>query len=410
MVTEGSDKMGRKERPLYLHSTKYPQLVVDIQHYTAEKGRIRVIGTPLKPEDLSPYEAIPPYKTKPVSPKLLKGAEAEAIKAIENCYYEQFGQGKLDEDAIRAAFEKVKSAVEDGMRLRPGWKAPSTNKSVILYFERNTLRLIIPVLLNIKVFLDSDREEFRENLYKKCLQSSGEREDVARETLEKHLQEAEIVLSHMRDMDSRIPEIELVDSESRFKARREEKTKMLLYAILATFYKSVMDLVNLDPKFAFFAVLVIYGMRPAEAAGCNPSDIIWYDSFCVVALQNQEVEGIRSPKLKNDFSVRPVIISYWGKCVLEKCCELIGDDFPKDNTAMNRSSECSARVKELLLKAGATEEDFSDLSEDIPEEDLDSCLSRKNPELKKADKLQKIACYVMHQPILVFINRCTAAQ
>ena len=50
------------------------------------------------------------------------------------------------------------------MHLRPTWRGASTNKQVILFFQRNTLEHVIPYLLSDRMLLDEDRQALLEKL------------------------------------------------------------------------------------------------------------------------------------------------------------------------------------------------------------------------------------------------------
>lgn len=383
------------ERQLNLHRSRYPTLVVDIQINELSDGRLRVLGRAINPEDNTEYAEINAFRTSPVQNNRKNSAITEAKETLERRFYEVYRNGLLDEQAIRDAFQKVKEGVESGEWLRPSWKSASTNKSVMLYFERNTLEIIIPYLINNRMFLDSDRNEIYQQIYEKCYRSCGNRVDAAHEAAVKNLKNADIVLAHMRDVDDRIPNISLTPEGFCPREHRNEQVKMLPYAVLTKFYQALTDLVKTNPRLAFFGILVVYGMRPAEAAGCTPADIMWSESYCVVQLRFKELDGKLSSRLKNKYSVRPVIISYWGTCLLCSCSELIGDSYPKNGDAMNISSECAQEIKRMLLDAGAAEAVLKSLAEDLTDEDLDD--TSKLPEESRSDYAKKIGCYVLRR-------------
>ncbi len=383
------------ERQLNLYRSRYPNLVIDIQIKNLRDGRLRVLGRAINSEDNVEYAEINAFQSFPVPKKLLKGAITRVKESLERRYYELYGGGKLDEQSICNAFQKVKVDVQSGKRLRPSWKAQSTNDGVVQYFERNTLDIIIPYLINSRMFLDSDRDEIYQKLYEKAYRSCGTQEGAAHEATTKHLKDADVVLAHMRDADSRIPDITLTPEGFCLRVERNEQVKMLPYTVLEKFYQALTDLVEVNPLLAFFGVLVVYGMRPAEAAGCTPNDILWHDNYCVVQLRFKELEGKLSNRLKNKYSVRPVIISYWGMSLLRRCSDLIGDSYPKNGDAMNISSACAQGIKRMLLDAGAAEAVLKSLALDLTDDDLDDI--SKHPEESKADREKKIGCYVLRR-------------
>ena len=383
---------------LSLHPSRYPEMCVNIRKKTINDGRIRVIGTAMRAEDETEYPDIASYTTKPVSKKRLNSAVMEAVAAIEAKYYEVYGDGKLTKASVCAAFDGVRSDVGQGLRLQPTWKAKSTNEMAISFFERNTLLLLMPYLLSDRPYLAEDREKLESEMNQICLRHGSATDTIARENAAKHLKNAEIILSHMRDRDSRIPDLPLSSPEYRVRARREEQIKMLPIPVLLAFYRKVRALVPEMPKRVFFAVLVSYGLRPAEAAGTKPSDISWGTDHCAVMVAHQEVDGRITDHLKNTYSKRIVIISYWGMVLLRQCCDLIGDNYPADGTAMIMADECADWVKGLLIEAGATDTQLDDIGGDITEEDMDdSSIDPSHPAKGKADRTKKIGCYVLRR-------------
>lgn len=380
-------------------STKFPDLIVDIRSIELSDGRSRVRAVAMDSETDMAYSEIPPYTTKPVSKKRRANAEAEAIAEMEKTFFGRYGPGVADEKAIYAAFSSVKADVDAGFRLRPTWKAQSTNDQAITFFERNVLSLVLPYLsADGPMFLDMDRAKIEAELVDDATRHCGGDIVKAREAVMKHLLQADTILAHMRDKDPRIPEIRLSSDAPIVRAVRNEQIKMLDIAVLLKFYAHLLSLAEQFPKRVFFAILVIFGFRPAEAAGTKPCDIAWYKHYCVIQVAHQEVIGKISDKLKNKYSYRAVIIPYWGRALLSLCCEQIGESYPKDDTAMNLSTECSAWVKEMLLSCGASAEEIRAISESIPDSDLDAdCTDAKDPEQSAKNKEQKIACYVLRR-------------
>lgn len=385
-------------RPLILQATKFPSLVVDIQTRTVRDGRIRITGTAICAEDQAAYPDIARYETKPVSPKRINSAIREAITEIEARYRDIYLKPTLSETDIRTACASVAAKVEDGMHLRPTWRGASTNKQVILFFQRNTLELVIPYLLSDRMLLDEDRQALLEKMTQICADNGSASLEAARENAVKRLEQADLILLHMRDCDALIPELSFTPAGFGEHAYRPEKVKMLQIAVLLAFYAALHRLIRQYPKEVFFAVLAIYGFRPAEAAGVKPSDIMWFSNFCVVPVQFQEVKGKLSRRLKNEYSARLVTISLWGMRILKECCDLIGDDYPKDDTAMNSSPACAEWVKARLIEAGASEALLVDIAKDIPAEDMDdSSTDQKYPDKAGADRDAKVGCYVLRR-------------
>ena len=275
------------KEPLYLYPTKYSALTVDIKERTLKDGRIRITGTAIRAEDGSPYADIAPYETKPVSLRRRNSAITEVIATIEARYQETHMRKALTEEDIRAAFAVVSAKVADGMRLRSTWRASSTNNQVILFFERNTLSVVMPYLTSDRMmFLDEDRKTVLEKMTEICSRHGSANREAALENAAKRLEEADLVLSHMRDCNPLIPELSFAPKELVARAYREEQVKMLPIPVLLAFFASLHRLVQQFPREVFFAVLVTYGLRPAEAAGAKPSDIIWMPSYCIVPVKS----------------------------------------------------------------------------------------------------------------------------
>ena len=255
--------------------TKYPNLIVDIKQIELSDGRCRIRATAVDSESDVPYSDIPPYTTRPVPKKRRANAETEAIAELEKTFYSMYGAGVADEKAIYAAFSSLKADVGSGFQLRPTWNAQSTNDQAITYFERNVLGLALPYLVsNAPMFLAADREQIEASLIQDAARHCGGDMVKAREAVGRHLLQADTILAHMRDKDPRIPEIRLASDAPIVRAVRSEQVKMLSITVLLKFYSLLFSLAEQFPKMVFFAVLVVFGFRPAEAAGTKPCDII----------------------------------------------------------------------------------------------------------------------------------------
>lgn len=104
-------------------------------------------------------------------------------------------------------------------------------------------------------------------------------------------------------------------------------------------------------------------------------------------------------KLKNEYSRRIIIIPYWGKVLLERCCERIADNYPQDNHAMHCSKECSLWVKQLLIEIGVEEEYINEVGMLIPNDDMDddAVLTPTSTAETLEIRSYKIACYVLRR-------------
>ena len=61
--------------------TKYPGLIIDINTKLLKDKRLRVIGRGINPETETEYTELPPYTTRPVSPKRLASAKWNKSKS-----------------------------------------------------------------------------------------------------------------------------------------------------------------------------------------------------------------------------------------------------------------------------------------------------------------------------------------
>lgn len=387
-----------KNLPFY-RQTKYPDLFAALTYKNLPDGKTRVTAIPIH-QDQSRWSELAPYTTKPVTPSRLASAEAEAIARLVAAYENLYGTDVITADDIVKVVEAINNDVKsNNLRLRTTWAATSTNLMALLFFERNTLEQLKPYLVTSqrKQFFDSDRQSIEDNLTSICARHCGGDLDKAREAAQKHLAEADIILDHIRTRCP-VPDIKL-SRDFIVRADRDEQIKMLSLTVLATVYDTLpKDYLPSKPKIVFFAVLCIFGLRPAEAAGTLPCDILFFEDYCVVDVKHQEVDGLRSTRMKNPYSPRKVIIPLWGKTLLKQCVDLIGTNYPTDGTAMLKSADVAPLVKALLLKCGADEGEIKQVANTITSDDLDtaSCDPSKRAESEQ-DKERKIACYVLRR-------------
>ena len=270
-------------------------------------------------------------------------------------------------------------------------KSPNTIRAAITYYERHILELLAPFLdTGSRPLTDTDREE----IIKRLVANTKVRSDDSseREIVMRHLVDSDTITSVLAQRNSRIPELRLTPSGVQTHTPKIEQRKALPREALIGFYRDVVALADSNPKLAFFTVLVIFGMRPAEAAGTLPSDIRFYPNYCVVLVNSQEDNGRIVSRLKRECSRRPVIIPYWGRCLLGMCCAAIGE-YPTDGTAMHTAVECSAAVKQMLQAAcAAYTVTLDELSDSIDSDDLDDADTKKSK-----SQSGKIACYILRR-------------
>ena len=159
---------------------------------------------------------------------------------------------------------------------------------------------------------------------------------------------------------------------------------------MSAFCAKLTSMISRNPQLVLFAVLMIFGLRPAEGAAIKPCDIVFMETYCILYVVAQGKNGTIVNRTKNADSIRTVVIPYWGMQMLRECCRCIGEDYPRDDVPMNDPEECSYAIKELLTESGASEEIFSEallITGDMDPEDSD------NPQAAK----KKIACYVLRR-------------
>lgn len=372
--------------------TSIPSLVYDETVTLLKNGKYVVSGIAINPETNTPYEDIPLMRSKTVSTNRLDAAKNEVRNKLEDAYIKLYGLNPANADAMRAAFNRVKTEVCDkGLQLTPRWKDKRTNTQAITFFERNVLELILPFANpKTRMLLESDRQDIRNALLQAAKERNGENEDNAEVTVKRHLQHADIIYMKMRDQDERLPDLRLSSDELTTKVPRKEQLKYLSRELLMKFYRALAKHIASDAKKVFFSIFVVMGLRPAEAAARKPSDIVWHETYCVAEVNSQERNGVLDTHLKNNYSRRVIIIPYWGRCLLKMCCDVIGENYPKDNTAMNDAAKCSVWVKDLLKSCGASDSVVNIASAAVEEDDYDAGES-------SSVRQDKIVCYVLRR-------------
>ncbi|MBR0194825.1 MAG: hypothetical protein IJQ32_01070 [Paludibacteraceae bacterium] len=326
-------------------------------------------------------------------------AIGNAIDKAVKRYEQLFGRGPAaTAEDMDQALKALKYALAQPKPhgLISSW-SPQTTNVAIKYFERN-------VLPKIRAFADvtnhkfcmADRDDIESKLIEETMQRNGQDHDRAVESVSNHLRDADIIYAHMRDKNSNLPAIRLSRTLAPAAASRQEQVKHLPREVLSKLYESIAEMAAKDPKFALFAVLVVFGLRPAEAAAVKPHDISFYDAeeYCMVTVECQERAGKIDRRLKNKHSYRHVLCPKWGYTVLLECCNRIGEDYPHDDAVMNRAQDCAARVKNLLVQCGAGASDLDKLAESIEDDDLDLEDTRDKAKALRSDK---VACYVLRR-------------
>lgn len=378
-------------------------IIADLSAKEMKDDKVVVSGYAVRRDDESIVEEIGKVVGDPKNKKYKDLAINSAITKIVNAYNIYIGyQPPTQEDLVNTFANLRRDVLSDAMLvLYPRWKARATNENALTFFERNVLDLLKPFFgPNAKAFLPSDRDAIEGKLTETIAKRSRCSEESARENAQQRLRDADIIYSHLRERDSRFPDIRLAPAVPLKHQPKPEQVKYLPYNVLCKFYKIVKETAKTDPKFALFCVMVIFGLRPAEAAGRKPTDITWHDKFCTIKVDTQERGGILDPRMKNDYSPRVLIIPYWGKKILETCCREIGDDFPKDEHAMNIAVDCAARVKAILINECGAKEALLAAVNELTDDDFDTDDTKDRT---GAMKDAKIGCYVLRR---IFCSKC----
>lgn len=358
-------------------------------------GRVKLIRADKETEITEVGVVDSPLYTHKMSRYAISNAIGKAVKRYEQL----FGRGPAAtaEDMDRA-LKALKYALAQPKPhgLISSW-SPQTTNVAIKYFERNVLPKIRAFAdVTNRKFCMADRDDIESKLINETMQRNGQDRDRAVESVTNHLRDADIIYGHMRDKNSNLPEIRLSRTLAPAAANKQEQVKHLPREVLTKLYAAIAEMSAEDPKFALFAVLVVFGLRPAEAAAVKPRDISFYDAegYCMVTVDCQERSGTIDKKLKNKHSYRHVLCPKWGYAVLRECCNWIGEDYPHDDAAMNRAQDCAARVKDLLVQCGAGASDLDKLAESVEDDDLDPEDTRDKAKALRSDK---VGCYVLRR-------------
>lgn len=351
-----------------------------------------------------PIDGLPTRSSRWVNLKRKQHAVTEAIAKIERVYRAVYADNPLTEDNIRDAVDRLMEECRSGARhLRHAWKDTATNTRAMTFFVRNSLDLIIPYIMSDQIFLESDRTMLFDKLVELSLPRVKGDVQTARENAYKRMTEIDIIYANLKEILPSLPDITFEPSEPVKPAPKKEQLKTLPRTVLTKFYQRLAESVDTAAKYVFFSVLVVFGLRPAEAAAQKPCDILFFRRFCIVRVRSQVKKGVITPKLKNEYSRRPVIISFWGRSLLQLCKDAIGEDYPHDETTpMHLPTICARWVKELLLSCGCQDQQLTDLAADLTGDDFDD--DDDDDELSpSARKSAKIGCYILRR---IFAGIC----
>lgn len=377
------------------YSTAIPHIVVDISIRERKDGKIVAKGIPKNRQTDEYIEEIGAVERTADSRKRKSQLIRRTIEEIERRYRQIQPEEAADAEAMREAFAIVKRKVEEGLRLKPGWKNKETNQNELKFFERNILKLLLPFANpEERQYLATDREEIEKTIKEGCQRRSRGKDGGDIEAAYSHLQGADLIYQAMREVNPRLPDIILAPDDALRRTPPEEQTKALTVSTMRQFCAKLKNLISKNPKLVFFAVLMIFGLRPAEGAAIKPCDIVYEGTYCYLCVVAQGKKGIIVNRTKNTDSIRIVVIPYWGMKILEECCRCIGEDYPHDDgIAMNDPEQCAEAIKDLLIRCGASEQIFSN---NVLKE-LDSCDMEPEDSEDPREAKKRIACYVLRR-------------
>lgn len=376
------------------YTTTIPNIIVDISIRTRKDGSIVGKGIPKNRQTEEYIEEIGVFESTAGSAKREAQLIRRIIEEIELRHQQIQPEKEPDSKALKAAFAIVEQKVETGMRLKTGWNSLETNQNAIKFFKRNVLELLLPFANPAeRQFLVTDRETIEEAIKKGCLNRNRGKVGGEVEAAYTHLQNADLIYQSMRAVDPRLPEITLSSDSVLRRIPPEEQAKALSRSTMRKFCDKLKSMISKNPKLVFFAVLMIFGLRPAEGAAIKPCAIVFMETYCFLHVVVQGKKRSIEKSTKNSDSIRIVVIPYWGTQMLRECCHCIEENYPHDNATMNDSVQCSFAIKELLIESGASEEFFSEtVLKELSTMDMDP-EDREDSQVAK----KKIACYVLRR-------------
>lgn len=261
------------------------------------------------------------------------------------------------------AFRQV---AESEHPINPKWSI-DTRQTALTYFSRHTL-VFLGEFDDIE-FLSSDREALKQEIFDSISDNARSQgiDRQMRQTLQKHLDEADAIYAAMRQEDPSLPAI--VFSEGKRKARIQTETiKSLPRAVRRRFVCELEKRIATEPQMVFGAILMWDGgLRTGEAAAVIYSlDIRFIDETnAVVEVEWQEKNGFRSAILKTKNAYRIVPLSYWGITMLQRCLGAMPSACTKSRNqplaAPLRKRDLSAWVRAVLADCGCDELFWQDM-------------------------------------------------
>lgn len=374
------------------YNTTNPALVVEFKSTPRHDGSYTVVGHAIDRETDARIEALTPIRRRVNSKSQIPSIRNQIIASLTR-RYEILCNGSDPPSDIMAdihkALTQLQQEVAGGMRLTPRWAAESTNAAALKYFTRNTINILKPYLTSEREYLPSDCEDIELALAVSASKFSSddniptEGEPFDSSTLpgstkilvKRRLDEANVILARLEELIPQLPHFRLECTFEGEGAILPEQRKSLPHDVFRTFIKKLESRIDTHPDLVFCAVHMVYGCRTGEAAARIPEDVTLYDDFAVAKIISQEIDGLRTARLKTHYSRRTIVISYWGRTTLARCIALLP---PTTNSkaALVHKDDLGRFIKALLLEAGAQEEDF-----EVAKKEMDSLSEHTNKSL-----------------------------
>ena len=282
------------------------------------------------------------------------------------------------DSAIALAFQKL---VESECVISSVWNMDTQRRS-ITYFQNRILPFLADLESQGLEILSSDIETLQQELIEKVLKNEKHTNvNTATSSAAASMQRSAVIYEKMRMLypEYNLPEVNLTPKVNG-RYIQPEQAKSLPDAVRVRLAAVIERLVETDPHRAFALTLMFdAGLRTAEAAAANPTDIHTTELSCVIWVGVQEKNGLRNPMLKTDAAYRSVTLSYWGFDMLTRCTaalnELIPDWNDDPNRALNDSKKLSTWILQMLRQCGCNEvflNAANRLQQEQPDVDFDS--------------------------------------
>lgn len=260
-------------------------------------------------------------------------------------------------------------------------------RKVLLRFEHRVLPLLD--VYPDDELVDLDRDRLRAEIEELVLKNphSGEKRGNHRRTAQRYMAEAEVIYQRLRMIDPELPDIHFVVGRANTRGLPlPEQLRYLPEDVERRFLSRLKKGIKSSPKLVFGAVLMYdAGLRTGEAAAANHHDICERDSFSVVKVRCQEIDGKRDGRLKTEAAYRDVPLSHWAREMLKQCASAFGDIPPDCSAALVLGAALSVWIKRTLTECGftpkfwaAAEKEMDTEPDDMFADDVTAYVLRRN--------------------------------